>query len=62
MAPDVALKSLTEEVGNQHDAFFKSLLGRRAMIIEFVRHYLPTDVTAEAEERRRRLRLHSAGA
>ncbi len=47
MATDAELKSLTEEVSNPHDAFFKSLLGRRALIIEFLRHYLPKDVTAD---------------
>jgi predicted transposase/invertase (TIGR01784 family) len=47
VASDGELKSLTEEVGNPHDAFFKSLLGRRALIIEFLRHYLPKDVTAD---------------
>ncbi len=45
------LKSLTEEVGNPHDAFFKSLLGRRALIIEFLRYYLPQEVTADFDLR-----------
>jgi predicted transposase/invertase (TIGR01784 family) len=45
------LKSLAEEVGNPHDAFFKSLLGRRAMIVEFLRNYLPKEVTADFDLR-----------
>ena len=33
------------EINNPHDAFFKSLLGRRAMAAQFIRLYLPREAT-----------------
>lgn len=43
--------AMAEELSNPHDAFFKSLLGRSAVAEEFLRHYLPPEVTADFDLR-----------
>jgi predicted transposase/invertase (TIGR01784 family) len=42
---------LENTLNNPHDAYFKSLLGRRRLAVQFVRHYLPAEVTAQLDLR-----------
>lgn len=41
----------SNQINNPHDAYFKSLLKRRASAKEFLRHYLPSEIVADLDLR-----------